>query len=298
MPPARPSKPQSTLIGSQIAMQADLPAVAHSRRMFVALAALPRRDFVISWAHGQVSSRYQAITQASRYRDRGAGVGSGTARHGQATRRLAPETGRSARPPRGNPSPGRAWAEGQKMSTEKLRALHTTLAEIFREPPLISTNTEPSPPTFFDEEPYDAAQDRGEVARGDSRSIGNDTTFQPTVTDAGLASIEIHEAHMIVDAEEESPGIVRKTLAEQTPVDAPADTGNLAIRAEQAKSLLVELGLETAIRLRWAMRDIRSKRTKMSPVSENDLAALIDLGLVEMREGTPRLTGLGVLALD
>jgi hypothetical protein len=36
----------------------------------------------------------------------------------------------------------------------------------------------------------------------------------------------------------------------------------------------------------------------MSPVSENDLAALIDLGLVEMREGTPRLTGLGVLALD
>jgi hypothetical protein len=34
------------------------------------------------------------------------------------------------------------------------------------------------------------------------------------------------------------------------------------------------------------------------PISENDLAALIDLGFVEVREGIPKLTGLGVLALD
>jgi hypothetical protein len=70
------------------------------------------------------------------------------------------------------------------------------------------------------------------------------------------------------------------------------------MRTEQAKSLLAGLGLDTAIRLRWAMRDIRGKRMKMSPVSENDLAALIDLGFVEMREGIPKLTGLGVLVLD
>jgi len=85
---------------------------------------------------------------------------------------------------------------------------------------------------------------------------------------------------------------------DQTPVDAAPDAGNPAIRAEQAKSLLAGLDLDTAIRLRWAMRDIRAKRTKLSPVSENDLAALIDLGFVEMREEQPRLTGLGVLALD
>jgi len=127
-------------------------------------------------------------------------------------------------------------SEGQKMSTDKLQA---TIAEILSEPPLISTNTGPSPPTFFAQEP-----------------------------------------------------------AEQTPVDAPAGAGNLAIRAGQAKSLLAGLDLDTAIRLRWAMRDIRGKRTKMLPVSENDLAALIDLGFIEMREGLPRLTGLGVLALD
>jgi hypothetical protein len=46
------------------------------------------------------------------------------------------------------------------------------------------------------------------------------------------------------------------------------------------------------------MRDIRGKRTKMSPVSDNDLAALMDLGFVEMRDGIPRLTDLGVLTLD
>lgn len=36
----------------------------------------------------------------------------------------------------------------------------------------------------------------------------------------------------------------------------------------------------------------------MSPVSEKDLAALMDLGFFEMREKLPRLTGFGVLALD
>jgi hypothetical protein len=87
--------------------------------------------------------------------------------------------------------------------------------------------------------------------------------------------------------------------AVQTPaVEAPPDAESAVRRAEQAKSLLAGLDLDTAIRLRWAMRDIRGKRTKMMPVSENDLAALIDLGFVEMQEGIPRLTGLGVLALD
>jgi hypothetical protein len=78
----------------------------------------------------------------------------------------------------------------------------------------------------------------------------------------------------------------------------PGDAESAVTRAQQAKSLLAELDLNTAIHLRWVMRDIRSKRTKFSPVSANDLAALMDLGLVEMREGLPRLTGLGVLALD
>jgi hypothetical protein len=85
---------------------------------------------------------------------------------------------------------------------------------------------------------------------------------------------------------------------ETAAVDPPTDAESAVRRAQQAKSLLAGLDLDTAIRLRWAMRDIRSKRTKLSPVSENDLAALIDLELVDMREEVPRLTGLGILALD
>ena len=122
------------------------------------------------------------------------------------------------------------------MSTDKLQA---TIAEILSEPPLISTNTEPSPPTFFDDEP-----------------------------------------------------------AEQTPVDAPADPENLAIRAEQAKSVLDGLNLDTAIRLRWVLRDIRAKRTKLSPISQDDLLALIELGLIEMRDDVAYLTDEGHRAIN
>jgi hypothetical protein len=63
--------------------------------------------------------------------------------------------------------------------------------------------------------------------------------------------------------------------------------------AEQAKFVL-----DTGIRLRWALRDIKAKRTKLSPINPNDLAALIDLGFVEMSEGAPRLTDAGDRVLD
>jgi hypothetical protein len=81
-------------------------------------------------------------------------------------------------------------------------------------------------------------------------------------------------------------------------VDPPTDTESAVTRSQQAKALLDGLDLNTAIHLRWVMRDIRSKRTKFSPVSANDLTTLVDLGLVEIREELPRLTGLGFLALD
>ena len=118
---------------------------------------------------------------------------------------------------------------------DKLQELRNALAGNLSEPPLISTITEPSRPTFLDEE-----------------------------------------------------------SAEQTPVDAPADAGN---RAEQAKSLLAGLDLDTAIRLRWVLRDIRGKRTKLSPISQNDLMALIELGLIEMQNDEPALTNEGMRAI-
>jgi hypothetical protein len=68
--------------------------------------------------------------------------------------------------------------------------------------------------------------------------------------------------------------------------------------ATRAKPLLAALELDTAIRLRWVMRDIRANRRTTSPVSENDLATLVELGLVEMRETRPSLTALGLLELN
>jgi hypothetical protein len=57
-----------------------------------------------------------------------------------------------------------------------------------------------------------------------------------------------------------------------------------------------DLSLERAIALRWTLRDIKAKRTKLSPVSESDLRKLIDLGLVEMQDEEPVLTSTGRVA--
>jgi hypothetical protein len=61
---------------------------------------------------------------------------------------------------------------------------------------------------------------------------------------------------------------------------------------------LAGLGLDIVIHLRWALRDIRAKRLKLSPVSPDDLRTLIDIGLVEMRDEIPVLTFAGDRALD
>jgi hypothetical protein len=59
-----------------------------------------------------------------------------------------------------------------------------------------------------------------------------------------------------------------------------------------------EFGLERAIALRWTLRDIKAKRLKLSPVSEDDLTALTELGLIEIRDNVPVLTQAGHDALD
>ena len=62
---------------------------------------------------------------------------------------------------------------------------------------------------------YDAAQTRGEVARGSVRTdiVGGDNDVRPaTAADLGLRRDQIHEARQIRDAEVADPGIVRRTL--------------------------------------------------------------------------------------
>ena len=53
---------------------------------------------------------------------------------------------------------------------------------------------------------------------------------------------------------------------------------------------LAQLGLD-AISLRWTLRDIAAKRHLL--INKNHVPKLIDLGLVEDREGLPVLTPAG-----
>lgn len=82
------------------------------------------------------------------------------------------------------------------------------------------------------------------------------------------------------------------------PIDSTLTTHGDVTPELEARSLLSELDLDSAIRLRWVMRDIRANRTRMSPASVSDLAALAELGLVEIRGEIPQLTASGVRELD
>jgi hypothetical protein len=66
---------------------------------------------------------------------------------------------------------------------------------------------------------------------------------------------------------------------------------------DQPDSPLAGLSLDTAIHLRWVLRDIKGKQTKFMPVSPDDLRTLIEMGLIEMRDEVPVLTNEGDRAL-
>ena len=87
-----------------------------------------------------------------------------------------------------------------------------------------------------------------------------------------------------------------KTVLEDNVIETEGDGAN-ATTAEQPRSVLDGLNLDTAIRLRWALRDIKAKRTKFSPLGQDDLMAMIELGLIEMQNDEPALTNEGMRAI-
>jgi FtsZ-binding cell division protein ZapB len=94
------------------------------------------------------------------------------------------------------------------MSTDKLQALSNTVAEILSDPP--------SPPTFFDEEPYDAAKASEQVAKASDNPrpgtrIPNENFGKATSREPGISPKEV--AHIVRDAESESPGMARQPAA-------------------------------------------------------------------------------------
>ncbi|WP_342727868.1 hypothetical protein AAFG07_14515 [Bradyrhizobium sp. B097] len=50
--------------------------------------------------------------------------------------------------------------------------------------------------------------------------------------------------------------------------------------------------------MRWTLRDIQAGRLKLSPVSDEDLGVLIELGLVELYDDQPELTEAGAAVLN
>ena len=83
-----------------------------------------------------------------------------------------------------------------------------------------------------------------------------------------------------------------------TRVDDQPTSASQGTMVEQTSSLWTGLDLDTAIRLRWALRDIKAKRTKLTPVSPSDLKTLMEMGLVEMRDDAPMLNKEAYQALD
>jgi hypothetical protein len=57
---------------------------------------------------------------------------------------------------------------------------------------------------------------------------------------------------------------------------------------ERSQKGLASLGLDEAIRLRCALRDIKAKRLELSPVDPSDLRTLVNMGYVEMQDDVPR----------
>ena len=112
---------------------------------------------------------------------------------------------------------------------------------------------------------------------------------EPTVSVDGLiAEKAASEAVVSEPANEEA----NATRVDDRPTSASQGT------AEQTSSPWAALDLDTAIRLRWALRDIKGKRTKLTPVSPSDLKTLLEMGLIEMRDDAPLLTNEGHQALD
>jgi len=111
------------------------------------------------------------------------------------------------------------------------------------------------------------------------------------------ASIVARTSQIAISATENATVDNASVKLEATPAPE-AERENEATTANQARSPLTRVDLDTAIRIRWALRDIKAERTKLTPVSPGDFKTLIEMGLVEMDDEAPRLTNEGQQALD
>lgn len=121
------------------------------------------------------------------------------------------------------------------MSTDKLRALNETLTEILSEPS--------SPPTFFDEEPHNAARDGEQVAKAPDNlprgsEIPREKLGKPNSREFGFSPRETREENILRDAR--SPGMARQPAVANNRISA----GRWALRG--FAGLLLVIGVAAA----------------------------------------------------
>ena len=114
--------------------------------------------------------------------------------------------------------------------------------------------------------------------------------------DDKIAALFSEGSPISADAEPLPPPPVDQPINEEAVFETSTmeTDGRYATMSEQPSSPLAGLDIETAIRLRWALRDIKAKRTKLSPISPDDLKRLTELGLVEMHDEALMLTNEGM----
>jgi hypothetical protein len=185
------------------------------------------------------------------------------------------------------------------MSMDKRHALDRLLADILREPPLIPTHVTSSPATYFDElesEAFDEPESEAPAAPAPALHAAREMHATAEVyTRAELPACSGVHAPTQAPTSSEVRAIQGHISAE---LQISAAEEKAVKLAAQSKALLARLDRDTAIRLRWAMRDIKAKRIKLTPVAPNDLEALLRLGFVAIVDEKPVLTDAGFLALD
>jgi hypothetical protein len=132
----------------------------------------------------------------------------------------------------------------------------------------------------------------------DFTSIGSATSGEAIMKPEQPMPISGLDTEIIADHPETSewPSTIEPAPAAPQPV-APVTAADLHATLLQA---IVDPGIHTskadrhrAIDLRWLLRDIAAGRLRASPIRQLDLQLLIDMKLIELRDGVPHLTNAG-----
>ena len=173
------------------------------------------------------------------------------------------------------------------MRPERLQRLEEMVAELSRARPPDSTAAEPSLPTTVDREVR-----LEEIAEEPSSSLSQVSTETEPLERTSI-DLEISCPNSQIEAQAKPGAEIAEPEFSTVAPNAEGETRNETALTDEPESALAGLSGRLTIHLRWVLRDINARRTKMSPVSPDDLSWLIELGLVEVRDEVPVLTNEG-----